>query len=155
MSTIMFTTTLPVYSNGLDCNEENFTAEHQQKLLQQAITSLETAEAFGVSTVEMWSLDGEIVKHNAWFIGYNDNTHTTAGVHRICANFLVKIGESYILARSQTLSLDEFKWARFNSDPTVISGDLLDRVLVDEYTIVDAEKISSKVREILTLVNNI
>lgn len=155
MSTIMFINTLPVYSNELDCNEENFTAEHQQKLLQQATASLETAEAFGVSTVEMLSRDGGIVKRNAWFIGYNDNTHTTAGVHRICANFLVKIGESYILARSQTLSLDEFKWARFNSDPTVISGDLLDRVLVDEYTIVNSEKISANVREILTLVNNI
>ena len=152
---INITSVLPSFNSNSDFQVESLTADNQVALLQNAMNNFLDTKDFPLVQVEMWNPVGPTTTRAAWFIGYNDNTYTTEGVHRICANFLVKIGESYILARSKTLSLDEFKWARFNSDPTVISGDLLDRVLMDEYTIVDAEKISAKVREILTLANNI
>lgn len=154
---INFTSMLPSFNNDSDFRVESLTADNKMTLLRNTTQNFRGTGGFPLVQVEMRNHSGEITTRVGWFIGYNDNNVNTFSQHdhRLSAYFLVQIDDTFIIAASQTLRLNEFQWAHFESDTSIISMDLLGRTLDDTYVIIPAEEINMDVREALTLVNKI
>lgn len=152
---INFTSVLPSFNNDNDFQVESLTADNKMTLLRNTMQNFQDTKEFPLVQVEMRNHSGEITSRMGWFIGYNDNNTFAQDEHCLSACFLVQIDDTFVIATSQTLRLDEFQWARFESDTSIISMDLLGRTLDDNYVIIPAEEINMDVREALTLVNKI
>ena len=152
---INFTSTLPSFNSNSDFQVESLTADNKVTLLQNAMNNFLGTKEFPLVQVEMRNQSGEITTRAAWFIGYNDNNTFAQDEHRLSACFLVQIDDTFVIAASQTLRLNEFQWSVFDSDTSTVSMDLLGRALDDNYVILPAEEIDVNVREALALVNKI
>ena len=165
---ISFAPVLPAYNAAYDHDMIIFCPELQDQMLQAAMANFQNSKNRMVGIrITMKAGNGCLKTCPALFFGYHDN-NITEGTHRLTAYFLVKIGSQYAMVASAPTDLEDEDMAAFtyqNRDTCDwqecldasdrITTKILDRVVQEDYRIVDATKVEECVRSALTFINEI
>lgn len=164
---ISFAPVLPAYNAAYDRKMSIFCPELADRMLQAAMANFQNSKNRMVGIrITMKAGSGCLKTCPALFFGYHDNN--VGDTHRLTAYFLVKIGSQYAIVASTPVDLgnedmvaftyqnrDTCDWQECLDASDRITTKILDRVVQEDYRIVDATKVEECVRSALTFINEI